>query len=196
MSEQETKNPLDQLEDENTEETQDDQTDTDGGNDGEPTAPQAPSEPVAPTAPQTVPTAPAMEPEQPVAPQAPERTAEPQINHVAPGAKVGASGMPVAARQSDSGIKYYLSQRHKAVKERLEKQPKVLFIIPKVDGEAAGLAYDTVQIDGFRMEIKKGVAVTIPEQVAHILAEKYRIGSEAGSEHLISRDEKISEVLG
>lgn len=199
MSDQETKNPLDELDN--------DQSDPSQANDGAPTepsqddpagagAPAAPETPQQPTEPAATPTQPETVAETPVTP-APsvEKTDQPDLSHVAPG-EPRAGGLPVAARQSDSGIKYYFTQRHKATKERLEKQPKVLFIIPKVDGEAAGLAYDTVQIDGFRMEIRKGVAVTIPEQVANILAEKYRIGTEAGQEHLINRDEKTSEVLG
>jgi hypothetical protein len=76
----------------------------------------------------------------------------------------------------------------------LEKSRKVNFIIPLSPFEKPG-AYDTVRINGYRLTIQKGVMVEIPEQVAKILAEKYRIAMTAGQDKLAGRDSNVSSAL-
>ncbi len=80
-------------------------------------------------------------------------------------------------------------------KEKLDAEEHTNFIIPMADGEAEG-AYDTVQINGYRLTIKKGVMVNIPISVANLLAEKYRINMTAGMEKRADRDNAHSEALG
>lgn len=79
-------------------------------------------------------------------------------------------------------------------KANLEKEPKVNFIIPLTDGEKPG-AFDTVQINGYRLTIKKGVLVPLPQSVAQLLANKYRISMEAGRENRIDRASDVEEAL-
>lgn len=76
----------------------------------------------------------------------------------------------------------------------LEKSKKVNFIIPLSPFEKPG-AYDTVRINGYRLTIQKGVMVEVPEQVAKILAEKYRIAMTAGQDKLAGRDTNVSSAL-
>ena len=80
------------------------------------------------------------------------------------------------------------------MKKALDKQPKVAFLIPLASGEKNG-AYETVQINGFRMVIKKGAMVTIPKQVAEILANHYKVNTEAGDDIRIDRDDNIRSAL-
>jgi hypothetical protein len=77
-------------------------------------------------------------------------------------------------------------------KSILEKQPKVLFMIPIIPGETTE---ETVQINGYRLTIKKGEQVEIPQAVAKLLAEKYRINMQAGQKARIDRDSKVTEAL-
>lgn len=83
-------------------------------------------------------------------------------------------------------VQQLLNADAKASKERLAKQPRCDFLIPLSPGEQPG-AYDTVQINGYKLTIQKGVMVNIPRQVAEILAEKYAIQTSAGSDMLLNR---------
>lgn len=56
----------------------------------------------------------------------------------------------------------------------LDASPKVQFMIPFDIGEKPG-ATEIVQINGYPFIIKKGALVTIPKQVADILANKYQV---------------------
>lgn len=76
----------------------------------------------------------------------------------------------------------------------LAKKPHVNFIIPIMDGEAKG-AYETVQINGYKLTIQKGIMVNIPMPVANLLAEKYRINMSAGEEHRIDRAPDVTGAL-
>lgn len=54
------------------------------------------------------------------------------------------------------------------MKAKLDAQPKVKIIIPKGEKEPAG-AFETVQLNGYTYQIKKGVYVEVPEQIANII---------------------------
>jgi len=56
------------------------------------------------------------------------------------------------------------------IKAKLASQPKVRIIIPKEKNESEG-AFETVQINGYTLQIKKGVYVEVPQQVADIIME-------------------------
>ena len=80
------------------------------------------------------------------------------------------------------------------MKEVLDKQPKVSFMIPLSEGEEEG-AYETICLNGYLMKIKKGEMVELPKQVAEILADSYKIQMTAGSDKLISRSKEAEEAL-
>lgn len=80
------------------------------------------------------------------------------------------------------------------MKETLDKQPKVSFMIPLSEGENEG-DYETVCLNGYSMKIKKGEMVELPKQVAEILADSYKIQMTAGSDKLISRSKEAEEAL-
>jgi hypothetical protein len=60
----------------------------------------------------------------------------------------------------------------KAEKMRLhlEKQPKVAIMIPLGQGEAVGSS-ESVILNGYRLNIRKGEYVHVPEQVARVIME-------------------------
>lgn len=80
------------------------------------------------------------------------------------------------------------------MKEHLDAQPKISFLIPLVSGEKEG-AFETVCLNGHMLVIKKGVMVELPKQVAEILAESYKIQMEAGKEMLLGRSKEVKEAL-
>lgn len=74
----------------------------------------------------------------------------------------------------------------KAMKEFCDKQPKVQFIIPLEIGEKKG-AIKTWQANGYRLNMLKGVLISIPANVAKDLADSYQLSASAGDEFLIDR---------
>jgi len=92
-----------------------------------------------------------------------------------------------------SSDKAYLNKADR-MKKHLDSQPKVKFLIPLTPGEKEGAA-QTVILNGYRMDIKKGVMVDVPQQVAELLAESYKIQLEAGKQSLIERSSEVEEAL-
>jgi hypothetical protein len=89
----------------------------------------------------------------------------------------------------------FMNEDAQKVKEALALQPKVDFYLPLEPGEKLGQAYETVTINGYRLEIKKGMMVSVPKQIAETLAEYLSISTSAGVEHRVDRDEKRQEAL-
>jgi len=77
----------------------------------------------------------------------------------------------------------------------LAKQPKLAMIIPLGPGEKAGAA-ETVQINGYRLTIQKGVRIDLPEAVANLIAEKYKIQMTAGQDKRLDRNQDVQDTLG
>lgn len=104
--------------------------------------------------------------EQPAAPAAPE----------VPQDKVEAGRTAIPGLHEDADT-LGLEGRALETKIKLSKEPKVRMMIPFDPGEKAG-AYRTVVINGYRFDVKKNVMVDLPESVAALLANSYRITSE------------------
>jgi hypothetical protein len=68
-----------------------------------------------------------------------------------------------------------IRQRTKAA---LEAQPKRSIMIPKEKNDQDG-AFETVQINGYTYQIKKGVYVEVPELVAQIIMDAKKQTDEA-----------------
>jgi hypothetical protein len=100
----------------------------------------------------------------------------------------------IAATGGVRDITQFMNEDAKAVKEALAQQPKVDFYIPLEPGEKMG-AFETVTINGYRLEIKKGMMVAVPRQVAEILANMLNISTSAGMEHRVDSNEKRQEAL-
>ncbi len=76
-----------------------------------------------------------------------------------------------------------------ATREKLMNGPKTFFVVPLDPGEKPG-AVETVNINGFKLTIKKGALVEIPVAVMKVLANYYKVSLEAGQDKLIDRDER------
>lgn len=87
-----------------------------------------------------------------------------------------------------------------ATREKLMNGPKTFFVVPLDPGEKPG-AVETVNINGFKLTIKKGALVEIPIAVMKVLANYYKVSLEAGQDKLIDRNEmhegiSMNEALG
>ena len=84
--------------------------------------------------------------------------------------------------------------KEQMTKEHLDNQEKVMFHIPLAGGESED-SYDIVRINGYGMQIKKGVSLHLPKQVAEMLADKYNIQMQAGREKLVNRSDDVTDAL-
>lgn len=121
-----------------------------------------------------------------------EETQTPENGSADNGAGEAITAKP--AKTTPSAAQAKVNDVVKQTKEILSKSPHVQFIIPRTDTEPAN-AVETVQINGYRLTIQKGVMVNIPIQVANLLAEKYRINMTAGQDKRIDRDANTQKAL-
>jgi len=90
------------------------------------------------------------------------------------------------------------------MRAKLDKQPKVRTLIPLSGDEKPGVvkevmikgrkelvhvegAIETVQLNGYKTIIPKGVYIEVPQQVSDVLSNSYRLTQEAGKEYLANR---------
>lgn len=124
---------------------------------------------------------------------------------------------PVSPKEEREDEQRWLSKAERML-QILLKQPRVRFLIPLEPKEKPGIvrevmekgrfkqihvsgAVETPQINGCKWIVPKGVMVDIPEQIADLLAESYRMTTEAGQNLLLDRIDPatgrpVREVLG
>lgn len=125
----------------------------------------------------------------PVEKEAPEEGAKPATAaHAAPKKEAKA---PAAAPVN---VQHDLLSDAEATRRTLMREEKVWFMVPLGQSEKPG-AYEEVYINGYRTTIKKGVMVEIPRSVMEILANKYKVETEAGAEFRTDRDAKTQDAL-
>jgi hypothetical protein len=129
-------------------------------------------------------------PATPARARAPRTTASAAAKPTAPAAEKQAEPMEGAQTNAQKG----LLTDAEATRRALAKAPKVWFMVPLSPFEKEG-AYEEVYINGYRTTIKKGVMVEIPQPVMEILANKYRIETEAGKDMRIDRDTRTEDAL-
>ena len=89
----------------------------------------------------------------------------------------------VKGTQAEDGVRnvtQLMTEDAKKIKKKLSTQPKTNFYIPLTTGEKLGQAYETVTINGYRLEIKKGMMVEVPQQVADMLTSYLNIQTSVG----------------
>lgn len=117
---------------------------------------------------------PAEEPTLPAPPTpAPAPANAPAQPAVVPSAQNAVDVMKAPAATSEN-IASQLTEDALKQKAFFESQPKVIMNIPLKEGEKRG-AYESVNVNGYRLQIPKGVSVKLPMGVADILAEHYNI---------------------
>ncbi len=101
---------------------------------------------------------------------------------------------PAQSNQSSvASIDKRLDTQIELTRKHLASQPKESFYIPLVGDEQEG-EYESVQINGYTLQVQKGVMVKIPQQVAEMLANKYKVRMEAGREKRLDAG-KMPEAL-
>ena len=104
-------------------------------------------------------------------------------------------GAPVSEREVEKAWKSDIQK----MKDHLAKQRKVAVMIPLelgVSPEQAEKIPFVVNINGYRLSIKRGVFVDVPEQVAEIVKERLQSEGQIGRELRIDRDTVTAEALG
>jgi hypothetical protein len=128
--------------------------------------------------------------------EAPNNVPEPTPEYTQPEpeapAQETAHAPQAVAPTEDDKVRY--ENRVHRMKKVLQEQPQVQFMIPLGVGEKKG-AYDTVQINGYKLTIMKGAMVTVPQQVADLLAAKYEVEMSAGADHRVDTDDAKTDAL-
>lgn len=101
---------------------------------------------------------------------------------------------PVEEDLSTSAINVAALSDEEKTRRSLESKPKVSFMIPLEPKEPAG-SIETVIINGYRIEIPKGKIVSVPQPVAEILANKYKVEMEVGERMRIDRTKETRDAL-
>lgn len=85
------------------------------------------------------------------------------------------------------------------MKAHLESQRKVSIMIPLEAGVPPAVAEKipfVLNLNGYRISIKRGVFVEVPEQVAEHIKERLESEGKIGSEYRLDRDPAKQEALG
>lgn len=88
----------------------------------------------------------------------------------------------------------FLADSAAKTKAMLDAGPHSMFMIPLAPGEKVG-AYEITELNGYKLTIKKGCMVKLPDPIIEILAKHYQIQMTAGQDKLIDRDSSVQNAL-
>ena len=109
---------------------------------------------------------------------------------------------PVAQKPvkvSDRDVEKGLRGDAQKMKDHLAKQRKISIIIPMEPGVSPEIGEKipfVVNMNGYRLSIKRGVYVEVPEQVAQMIMERLESEGKVGRSSRIDRDANTIEALG
>lgn len=104
-----------------------------------------------------------------------------------------------AGKVTEKEVQQALQGDAQRTKAHLDSQRKVSVMIPLdpgVDPRSAELVPFTININGYRLSIKRGVFVEVPEQVANMVKARLETEGKIGAGHKIENDPKKVEALG
>ena len=87
-----------------------------------------------------------------------------------------------------------LKNKAQQMKEQLEAQPKVMIMIPLEKGERAGTEHPFC-INGYKFKVPKGRMVSVPEQVAEMVAERFSVELDVRSRAIGQSDREKKSAL-
>ena len=90
--------------------------------------------------------------------------------------------------KSRKGSEIEWQGKAKTTRDKIMAEPKIKFLVPLDINEKQGTILP-VTINGWRLNIPKGIFIDLPQSIAVMLAEKYQITSEAGKEFDLSNEE-------
>lgn len=128
------------------------------------------------------------------APAATEETQE-EVVHDTPAPTAVNATERVETQKADKELK----ADAKAMKEHLEKQPKVSIMIPFEVGENPENGKKVkfhVNLNGYAMDIPRGVYVEVPQQVADMIKARLESEGKIGSQWRIDRNPDKQTALG
>ena len=100
---------------------------------------------------------------------------------------------------SDMEVEKELRTDAAKMKAHLAKQKKVSVMIPLEQGvspEVAEKVPFVVNLNGYRLSIKRGVFVEVPEQIADMIKERLESEGKIGSKYRLDRNPDKMEALG
>jgi hypothetical protein len=102
----------------------------------------------------------------------------------------------LAAKQAPAQVGGETAHIGKAERMRLhlEAQPTVAIMIPLLAGEAAGSS-ESVILNGYRLNIRKGEYVHVPEQVARVIMESQQQTAQAIENYFLMNAEGKSKAM-
>lgn len=106
--------------------------------------------------------------------------------------KAKAASAPVPAEKVN--VVSALASDIAVTKAKIDKEPKVHFMIPLAEGEKAGAVHDCF-INGHKVTVKKGVMTKVPKSIADLLANHYKVTAEAGSDFRLDLNERKQDAL-
>lgn len=123
-----------------------------------------------------------------------------EIPHETPQSEARQSTIISAAQEQVEEKKADRALRESArqMKEHLEKQPKVSIMIPFEAGENPENGKKVpfhVNLNGYAMNIPRGVYVQVPQQVADVIKERLESEGKIGSQWRIDRDQNKLNAL-
>jgi hypothetical protein len=80
------------------------------------------------------------------------------------------------------------------MKAQLDAQPKVPIMIPLGAGETPGVT-ESVILNGYRLNIRKGEYVMVPQQVAQVIMESQKHTKEAIENYFLMNSEGVSPAM-
>jgi hypothetical protein len=96
-------------------------------------------------------------------------------------------------KQPESSAQAHLGKAER-MRLQLEKQPKVAIMIPLSQGEVAG-STESVILNGYRLNIRKGEYVHVPEQVARVIMESQQQTAQAIENYFLMNAEGKSKAM-
>ena len=102
--------------------------------------------------------------------------------------KTAAVGAPAASSEQSHIGKAERMRLH------LEAQPTVAIMIPLLQGEVAG-STESVILNGYRLNIRKGEYVHVPEQVARVIMESQQQTAQAIDNYFLMNAEGQSKAM-
>lgn len=79
-------------------------------------------------------------------------------------------------------------------KKNLDAEAQVSIMIPLAQGEKQGATHDCY-INGYKVTVKKGAMVTVPQSIANLIAQHYEIEMNLGSDFLVEGDQDKANAL-
>lgn len=80
-------------------------------------------------------------------------------------------------------------------KKILDAEEKVQFYVPLFEGEKPGSIHQCF-INGYMVPVKKGVMTLVPQSIANMLADHFKINSEVGADFRLDLNENKQNALG